>query len=435
MNHVAKARQLALDALTRARQGLQVSDAIRTALRGQNVTPADRALMTQLVYGALRHRRFLDAWIRPWQRGPLDPEVQDILRMAFFQIGFLDRVPTYAAVNEAVEQTKTARPRAAATVNAILRRGIGHRPDGLPLAVRYSHPDWLVARWERRFGRRVQDILEADNRIPPLTVRVNPFRTTRAAVLKALQDLSIAARPSPYLPEAVEIPGAIWLEDFVPFQAGWVTVQDTSGMLVRYVLDPKPRDRVLDLAAGLGSKTTHLAERTPEGEVITAVDVSASRLALLAENLARLGLAARVRMVHGDARVFAQQEAGQFDRVLIDVPCSGLGVLRRRVDARWRKREDDFAQLARLQGELLDSAVTATRPGGVIVYSACSIEPEETVEVISEALNRRPDLGREPLESFLPHPDLRGAVVDDMFLSLPGQFDMDGFFICRLKKR
>lgn len=432
MNAVSPSRRLALQALMGVRQGQTVSEAMAKVLRGQTVKTTDRALLTQIVYGVLRHRRFLDAWIKPFRRGTLDPSIEEVLRMAFFQVGFLSRVPTYAVVNEAVEQAKQVLPRAVPTVNAILRRGIPHKPSLTALGERYSHPDWLVERWRHRFGERVRDLLEADNRIPPLTLRVNEMLAGRDQVLQDLQGLGIQAKASPYLREAIDVLGAVWLEDLPAFHKGWVTVQDASGMLVAHVLNAQKGDQVLDLAAGLGSKTTHVLERTPTVK-LTAVDLSSTRLGLLHENLVRIGRRDAVTIVEADARQWVRAHSHRFDRVILDAPCSGLGVLRRRVDARWRKGPKDIMGNASLQNELLDAAVTAVRPGGVIVYSTCSIEPEETTEVIDAALQRWPQLMVDSVAPYLPSPSLRPALLDgNLFMVLPGQFDMDGFFICRL---
>lgn len=430
MGTIGKAREEALRVLQKVRVGALVADALKEATR-HDMTPADRALMAQIVYGVLRHRRYLDAWIRPFQRQALEPDVMDILRMAFFQLGFLDRVPAYAVVNGAVELTHRTQPRAANTVNAILRRGQTQKPLHLPLAERFSHPDWLVERWIRRYGERIRGILEEDQKIPPLTLRVDLSKTTRQEVLLSLLELGIEASPSTYLPEAIRVTGSLWLEDFPPFQEGLVSVQDESGMLVSWVLDAAPGDRVLDMAAGLGGKSLHVLEHGQGLVSLTAVDMSGERVKGLLANAHRLQRS--LEAVESTAEAFCEQHPEGFNRVLLDAPCSGLGVLRRRVDARWKKSPRDFPALHQLQLELVSAAVTACQPGGVIVYSTCSVEPEETRDVIREALARWPGLVRESVEPYLPHPDLIPLVQEDMFMSAPGELGMDGFFICRLK--
>lgn len=435
-NSVGVARIEALESLRRVRQGLAVSEAIGHD-KGQRaaLSSVDRALMAQIVYGVLRHRRYLDAWISPYKRGALEPDIEDILRMAFFQLGFLDRIPAYAIVNAAVEQTKMVQPKAANMVNAILRRGKDYRPRDLSLAEEHSHPDWIVNRWAKRFGPRLENILRENNRIPPLTLRVNLSRADRQEVLNRLTEMGVEAEASPYLPEAIRVTGSLWLEDFPPFADGQVTVQDESSMLVRWILDPQFGDRVIDLAAGLGGKTTHLAETLADQGEFVAVDLSKQRLGLLQENLRRLHLSPRMTLEQRDARKLTGRFRRLFDKVLLDAPCSGLGVLRRRVDARWKKQEGDLSNLHVLQTELMKAAVELAKPGGVIVYSTCSIEPEETVDVVREALHRWPGLSLESVQPFLPHDALKQFVEDGMLTLVPGDLGMDGFFIARLRWR
>ncbi len=435
MTTTGQARDEALKVLQRVRQNVPVAEALAASHRATAMSANDRALMTQLVYGVLRHRRYLDALMEPFLQQALEPDVREILRMAFFQLRFLDRVPAYAVVNAAVEQTKVVQPKASRMVNAILRRGQEYELKDPPLAVAYSHPDWLVARWAKRFGDRLGDILKENNRIPPLTLRINRVNTTTKDVLAALNQQGIEAAASEFLPEAVRVFGSVWLEDWALFQEGKVSVQDESGMLVSRILDPQPGDLVLDVAAGVGGKTGHIAELTAGQAEIVAVDVSDRRLGLLRQNLSRLGMASSVKTIVGDARnVVPDTLAESFDRVLVDAPCSNLGVLRRRVDARWKKSVDDFATHQRTQTMLLEAAVLATKPGGVIVYSTCSIEPEETTEVVSQIQAQFPHLLKESVTDWLPHPALQQAVMDGTLTIVPGDFGMDGFFIARFRK-
>ncbi|CAB1129181.1 Ribosomal RNA small subunit methyltransferase B [Candidatus Hydrogenisulfobacillus filiaventi] len=429
------ARAEALNVLRLVREGMPVNEALARRTHEVTLSPSDRSLMAQLVYGVLRHRRYLDAWIDQYKRGNLEPDIEDILRMGFFQIGFLNRIPSYAVVHAAVEHAKLVQPRAAGLVNAILRRGaVGPRPEPEDLGVRYSHPDWLVERWRQRFGPDLERILAEDNRVPPLTLRVNLERTTREAVLEALERDGIRAEPSPYLPEGIRVSGSLWLEEWEPFRRGWVTVQDESGMLVTWVLDPQPGESIIDLAAGLGGKATHVLERLHGQGHVRAVDLSPHRIELLRDNVARLGFASHISFEVNDARTAAARDPGRYDRVILDAPCSGLGVLRRRVDARWKKTLHDIHQLAGLQLALFGAAVQAVRPGGVIVYSTCSVEPEETEEVVAQARHRWPGLAVEAVTPYLPHPALQGYVTPEGYLRLlPGDLGMDGFFIARLR--
>ncbi len=433
------ARRLAFIALQHVRRGLAVNEALGEAFRDQAVNPLDRQLATQIVYGVLRHRRYLDAWMKPWLRGRLSRQVEDILRMGFFQLGFLDRVPAYAVVHAAVELTKETEPRASKLVNAVLRRGMDHPPQNLPLSVRYSHPEWIVERWRRRYGPDLEAILAVDQEVPPLTLRVNRLLTDRQNVLDALAAAGAAAEPSRYVPEAIRVTGSLWLESFPPYRRGEVSVQDESGMLVARVVtsalggEPPGEANVLDLAAGRGGKTIHFLERQPTARVV-AVDRSARRLEDLRQNALRIGVWDRITAVQGDARVWGAQHPDAFGRVILDAPCTGLGVLRRKVDARWTKRAGDLTVLAKLQRELLVAAWQALRPGGALIYSTCSVEPEETVDQMNWALSRLEGGSLDFPLAALPAPEL-AELVDGGALSLvPGTMGMDGFFISRLVK-
>ncbi len=434
MNGPGPARSEALRVLDLVRTRVPVAEALAQRTKAAKMAAADRALMTQIVYGVLRNQRFLDAWMEPFLRGELEPRVRDILRMALFQLGFLTRVPAYAVVNAAVEQTKEFSPRATGMVNAILRRAPAQKPENLPVAVEFSHPDWLVRRWERRFGiEQTRNILQLNNQVPPLTLRVNVDRAQREEILESFAQQGVRAEASEYVPEGIRVMGPLWLEDLPAFQSGLLTVQDESGMLATWVLDPQPQEDIVDLTAGLGGKTGHILERTQGLARLTAVDLAASRLHLLQDNLSRLGFGKAVTVVAEDARAFAKHHVHRYDRVLLDAPCSNLGVLRRRSDARWTKRESDLKSHQKMQEDLLDSALSLARPGGVVVYSTCSVEPEETWDVIHCTLAQHPYVHQESVADFLPHHALRDFTVDGALVLTPGDLGMDGFFIARFR--
>ena len=434
MSGGGQARDGALKALLRIRNGAHVSEALAMELFFGG---PDRALATQLVYGVLRQQRYLDAWIGQWRQGRLDPIVREILRVAFFQMEFLDRVPAYAAVHAAVEQAKSRVPGAAGLVNAVLRRGQGKPPlkESLSLGERYSHPDWIVERWARRYGKNLEAVLQADNEVPPLMLRVNLARASRDQVLAQMREAGISAEPSAYLPEAIRVDGALWLEDLAPFKEGLLTVQDESGMLVNWALDAKAGESIIDLAIGVGGKAIHAMERAQGETRLVGLDVSEHRLKLCRDNLARTGFSRKAALVHTSAQEFAPAHEREFDRVILDAPCSGLGVLRRRVDARWRKQAESFGVLCTRQLALVEAARRVVKPGGVIVYSTCSTEPEETRQVARAALKTWPDLFLEDVRPFLPHPTLGTYVKDGCLELAPGDLDMDGFFIVRMRRK
>ena len=336
-------RALAAQVLSAAERKF-VDDALE-AQRGAALSRRDRALLTTLVYGATRWRRELD-WLIDRCAERVHPEIRQHLRVALFQIRHLDKIPRHAAVNEAVELAKGVSRKSAGFVNAVLRKAADlELPDAI--GVRTSHPDWLIERWRKRFSpMELAAILEADNAILPVTIR-----------LKDGAAMSVEGDP-------VADPR---------FAEGLFTVQDETSMKVAPLLHPKPSERVLDLCAAPGGKTTHLAELMGGKGRVVAVDLP-DRIGLVAESAKRLGLA-NVECVGGDGATVAFLEP--FDAILVDAPCSNTGVLARRPDVRWRLREKDIAGAAAIQRRLLANAARLLARGGRIVYSTCSLEPEE----------------------------------------------------------
>ena len=339
-------RELAARALLDAEKNF-VDEALEIH-RGAALSRRDRALLTTLVYGVTRWRRELD-WLIDRCAQRVHPEIRQHLRIALFQIRHLDKIPRHAAVNEAVELAKGVSRKSAGFVNAVLRKASDlDLPDAL--GVRSSHPDWLIERWRQRFKpKELEGILEADNSILPVTVRPNPLK---------------AAGPVDFDGDPAGDPR---------FAEGAFTVQDETSMKVAPLLDPKPHERVLDLCAAPGGKTTHLAELMGGKGKVVAVDLP-DRIGLVAESARRLGLE-NIECVAGDGATIAFREP--FDAILIDAPCSNTGVLARRPDVRWRLREKDIAGAAGLQKRLLENAARLLKPGGRLVYSTCSLEPEE----------------------------------------------------------
>ncbi len=339
-------RALAAQVLTAAEKKF-VDEALE-AQRGAALSRRDRALLTTLVYGATRWRRELD-WLIDRCAERVHPEIRQHLRVALFQIRHLDKIPRHAAVNEAVELAKGVSRKSAGFVNAVLRKAADlELPEAV--GVRTSHPDWLIERWRKRFAPKdLASILEADNAVLPVTIRPNPLK---------------AAGP-------IEVEGDPAADP--RFAEGAFTVQDETSMKVAPLLDPNPQERVLDLCAAPGGKTTHLAELMGGKGRVIAVDLP-DRIGLVAEAAKRLGLA-NVDCVAGDGATVAFREP--FDAILVDAPCSNTGVLARRPDVRWRLREKDIAGAVAIQHRLLANAARLLAPGGRIVYSTCSLEPEE----------------------------------------------------------
>ncbi len=441
-------RDLALLALHRVDTAAAFASlALHEVFRRHPAPRRERALATELAYGAVRRLNTLDFIIgRFSHRDPaaLDPWTRSILRLAVYQICYSDRIPVHAAVAEAVEQAKRYGHRdRAGFVNAVLRAVASMRgevafpsPDEDPVAhlsLAHSHPEWLVRRWLGRYGfEDARRLLEYDNVAPPVVIRANRLRTDPQALALRLAEEGVEVRPGRYLPEALVIVAPEALEEIPSFRAGLFTVQDESSMLAARVLDPQPGETVIDVAAAPGGKTTHIAELMANRGRIIACDVHPGRLELVRENCRRLGVTI-VEAVAEDGRELPARYRALADRVLLDAPCSGLGVLNRRPDARWRKSAEQIAALAALQGELLEAAAACLAPGGVLVYSTCTIEPEENEQVVARFLDAHPDFAPDPLDLFLPA-GLAGEGAGGWLQILPFRHGIDGFFVARLRR-
>lgn len=445
------AREVALLALRDVDEGQAYAGlALDRALKGHPLSRRDRALATELVYGASRRRNTLDWAIAQAASRPLDkmsPWVRADLRLAAYQLLFLDRIPPSAAVNEAVELAKKyGHAGLASFVNGVLR-GLLRKKDSLSypspdsdpvgyLALRHSHPEWLVKRWLDRYGfEATEALLRANNENPPLVLRPNRLKTDREGLVQALEAEGAAAEPARLVPEAVVLREGPAFEDLRSFRDGLFSVQDEGSILVGQVLRPRPGYTVLDACAAPGGKSAHLAELMDNQGRVVAVDPHDHKLALIRDNARRLGTSIVTPQL-GDARDVGRAMAGQADAVLVDAPCSGLGVLRRRPDARWRKSAEQVEELHRLQVGILEGAAAAVRPGGTMVYSTCTVEPEENQGTVEAFLARHPEFERESLRAYLPASLAREPGVEQGWLQLlPHVHGTDGFFIARLRRR
>jgi 16S rRNA (cytosine967-C5)-methyltransferase len=398
--------------------------------------PRDRALATRLAYETVQRKATLDHVIaaladRPADR--IDPPLLAALRIGATQLLYLDGVPDHAAVTESVELAKRDRPKGAGFVNAVLRRtareGAGlvdalgdDTPEGA--ALKHSHPRWVAELWWEQLGAEgTRALLRADNEPAEVAVRANTLVTGAAELA-----LELGGDPAPPPAETVVLGGAFDAHAHPLHEQGAFMPQSRASAAVAHAVGPLPGERVLDLCAAPGGKTTHLAALMgAEGELV-AVERNAARAQALERTAARMR-AANVTVVTGDAR---QPPEGPFDRVLVDPPCSGLGTLRSRPDLRWRVREADIAELARQQRAILAAGAAATRPGGVLVYSTCTISPAENEELVDRFATEHPEFERERLPSDVPlweHPR-----VPFYAQSLPHRDGTDGFFIARLRR-
>jgi 16S rRNA (cytosine967-C5)-methyltransferase len=411
------------------------------ALARAGLRPADAALATEIVQGTLRWQGRVDWTLAGVLRSPLQdlpPRIRAILRMSVYQLLFLSRVPAHAVVHDAVTLARAhGHAGVAALVNAVLRQVAtrGERP--LPpqpldrIVVEHSHPRWLVERWVARLGAdQAVELCRANNTLPPLTVRVNVLLRRPEEVAAQLAAAGVRVRPT-VIAEGLVVDGPAEPRRRL-VEEGVLTVQDVGAMLVTHVLDPQPGETIIDACAAPGGKTTHIAERQADGGRVIACDVHAGRLEVLRNRAQVRGLAS-IQAVVADARTLGQRWPAAADRVLLDAPCSGLGVVRRRPEIKWRVQPADLPAHAARQLDLLQGACGAVRPGGVLLYSVCTTEPEEGPDVVAQFLRMRPDFAPDP-DLPLPAGVSPGDDPPGTLTLWPHRHGTDGFFIARMRR-
>ena len=445
MSLVSPARVEALRILCRVEEDQAFADlALEAALERAKLPARDRALTTEIVYGTLRWQRRLDWILAPHSRrrlDRLDPWVRNLLRLTAYQLQFLSKVPAYAAVNDAVALAKRrAHGEAAPFINAVLRsltRSGGTLPpfpeDPVEAAgTRLAFPSWLARRWASRLGLdEAERLMTALDERPEVTIRANLLKCTRAQLAQRLvKEEEVACSATTFAPEglALEQPGPAFR--FKAFTEGWFTVQDEASILVGHLLAPKLGETVADVCAAPGTKTTHLAALMQNSGKVVAMDPNAARLKLVAQSAVRLGITI-VECHGGSAEALAPRFKDRFDRVLVDAPCSNLGVLRRNPDVKWRRTEADLPRLAERQRAILDAAASMCRPGGTLVYATCSLEPEENAGVVRDFLAANPAFHPDPpAEAEFPIPFEPPGVLR----CLPHKHGTDGFTAFRLHR-
>ncbi|WP_425456457.1 16S rRNA (cytosine(967)-C(5))-methyltransferase RsmB [Cohnella pontilimi] len=447
-------REAALEVLLRVEeQGAYSGLALHGVLTDTELSRPDKALATELAYGTIQRLNSIDyvlsARVKGWPR-KVEPWVRCLLRLSYYQLRWLERIPAHAAVDEAVRiAKKRGHAGISGLVNGVLR-GIVREgaavavPTGLPAAERislaHSHPLWLVERWIAAYGEPTAEAMcEANNEPPHASVRVNRLRTTREKLLSEMEEAGLNASISSLSADAVVAVKAGSLAETPWFREGLLTVQDESSMLVAAAADPKPGMTVLDCCAAPGGKSTHLAEIMQNRGRVIANDVHPHKRALIDNQKERLGLEIVETMISDALALPDLLPPQSMDVVLLDAPCSGFGVIRRKPEIKWNKTEQDIAGLAELQGRLLRSAAALVKPGGTLVYSTCTIAPEENEQSVRRFLAEFPEFSLNPewpAEVLRPLRE-RGVVngsFSGMVQLLPHHFGSDGFFIARMRR-
>lgn len=407
----------------------------------EQLADIDRGLVKTLVYGMLRHKDSLDHIIRIFAKHPLrtmKPRTLMTLRVGVFQLLFLNRIPESAAVNATVNTLKAAGQPSwlIGFVNGILR-AVARARSTLSIPPLLNHPAWLVKRWQAQFGQDTMlAICSANTLEPALTLRVNKRRTSRTLFRELLAKSGIITRPGWCSPLSLVIdsfPGSI--AALPGYATGSFQVQDEAAQMASLLVGSLPhRARVLDGCAGLGGKTSHLAEILPAGGSLVAVEPDARRHRLLCENLRRLGHTEAVIPIRSDLHAYAATRPQPFDSILIDAPCSGTGVIRRQPDIRWNRQPEDLISYQKIQADLLSIAATLLKPSGVLVYATCSLEPEENEDLVDLFLAGYPHFQVENAAQCVPEAAHRLITPSGYFRSCPAD-GLDGFFAARLINR
>lgn len=417
--------------------------AVNKFLRSTEMEEQERRFFTELVYGTVKAVGTIDWYLSQCITRPLskiDSAVLNILRISAFQILYLDRIPDSAACNEAVSITRMySHEGSAKFVNGVLRGLLRKLPAiSFPdeeqhpadyIALKYYHPRWLVKKWLKQFGKEETIALcEFNNSAAVLSMRVNTLCSSREELLEKLQQLGAEAVASQWSKDGILCAKTASLNTVFNELGQAVYIQDESSMLVADVVNPQPGETVIDMCSAPGGKTTHMAQKMRDQGLIIAGDIHEHKIRLIQENAARLGISiidADIR----DAAVLDENLLGKADRVLVDAPCSGLGVLRRRAEARWRKQKADLKIFPPLQLKILNNGARYVKENGLLVYSTCTIEPAENHYVIEQFLADNPEWEYAKLR----HP-LTGDLLDELQL-LPQHDNIDGFYICALKRK
>jgi 16S rRNA (cytosine967-C5)-methyltransferase len=444
-------RAIALDVLIKIEQNQAYSNLqLNQTLQKINVKDIDKGLLTSIVYGTIQRKNTIDFYLDQLLNKPIkkkDRWVLTLLRLSIFQMLYMDRVPDHAIIHEAVEITKQRGHQGlAGLVNGILRKlqregtsemdkkaGSGSEK----AALTYSMPQWLFERWSTQFGNEEAEKMAESNLLTsPVTARVNMMLTTREEVLQLLEQEGVSAEEGELSPE-----GIIIREGYLPrtevYKKGFVTIQDESSMLVARAVAPEQGETVLDACAAPGGKSTHMAEMMKGTGKVISLDLHAHKIELINKQAERLGLE------NIDASVLDARKTGEkydfesFDRVLVDAPCSGFGVIRKKPDLKWSKKEEDVLKLASIQKDILDASSQMVKAGGMLVYSTCTVDKEENSETAEWFLDNHPDFEWDPEFSEKMPETVKAFIIEgrsDLQI-LPHYFNSDGFYIAAYRKK
>jgi len=415
---------------------------INSELKDKNLSSLDRGFITELVYGTLENSIYIDYIISKFSTTKLNKINKwtiNILRLGIYQIMFLDKVPDFAAVNESVNLAKKYSIKTAGFTNAILRNVLRNKENiELPdkkkefvkyLSIKYSHAEWMVNRFLTYFTKEfTEDLLKANNERPDFYLRINTLKTSIEDCIKSLSEKNIEVKRNEKIAEAITVKGINQLEELEEFKAGLIHVQDFGSMLVSRVLNPQEGEYIVDVCCAPGGKTTHMAQLMNNKGKILARDVYEHKLRLVKNNAKRLGVNI-IQTEEFDGMKLDKNLIGKADKVLVDAPCSGLGIIRRKPEIKYRKKADDLTELRKMQLSILNNASEYVKPNGELIYSTCTIDPNENESVIEEFLKGKSNYKLMDIEGFDEFKRKDGTIQ-----LYPNVHNTDGFYIARLKR-
>ena len=435
-------RKLAVKILNRVLdEGAYSNLILSNELNECDLSDKDKALLTELVYGVLRRKKTLDIIISNFVKDIklMDKTILNILRVAIYQMNFLDKVPAYAACNEAVEEAKEISENDSKLVNGILRN-FSKNPDDIEVqgnkideyAYKFSFEPWMIRLLFKQYGEQQgKKIMSGLNYVPKVSVRVNALKADYDEVFEELEKMEYEIEEGVVCPEAICIKGGKSIENNPLFNEGKITVQDESAMVIAPLLELEDKMKVLDLCAAPGGKTTHISEILNNTGEVYSFDLHTSKLNLIKENCERLGIT-NVKVAENDATKLNSDLVSAFDRVLIDVPCSGIGIIRKKPEIKWNKRRNDLKEIVSIQRKIMENAWQYLKPGGIMIYSTCTLNKEENEENIEYFLEKHRD--SEAKRAFIGKQDNLVYNKDGSLTIMPNEY-MDGFFVARLQKK
>ena len=435
-------RKLAVKILNRVlNEGAYSNIILSKELNEVDLSDKDKALLTEIVYGVLRRKKTLDIIISNFIKDIklMDKDILNILRVAIYQMNFLDKIPSYAACNEAVEEAKEISEGDSKLVNGILRN-FTKNPDDINVpgnkideyAYKFSFEPWMIRLLIKQYGENsAKKIMSGLNQIPKVSIRVNDIKADYDEVYDELEEMGYDIEEGSVCPEAICIKGGKSIENNPLFQEGKITVQDESAMLIAPLLEIEDGMEVLDLCSAPGGKTTHIAEILKNTGKVIALDVHESKLNLIKENCERLGIT-NVEVGTNDATKLNAALVSSSDRILIDVPCSGLGIIRKKPEIKWNKKRNDLRDIISVQRDIMNNAWQYLKSGGIMLYSTCTLNKEENEENIEWFVNSHKDC--EVKRIFIGKKDNLIYNRDGSLTIMPNE-NMDGFFVAKLEKK